>query len=228
MAEINNAHPSRDPANDDSLTGLLRGFAQKALQNTDDMLPAKIVAFDRTTNRATVQPMIKLLATNGEAISRAQLASVPVLQIGGGGFILNFNLKAGDLGWIKASDRDVSLYLQANGATQYQPNTLRLHSFEDGLFIPDVLTGYTINAEDAENAVLQSLDGSVRVALWSDRVKITAPLVVIDAAETHCTGDLLVDGTITGTVDVIAGTISGKTHVHGGVHTGSGSTGVPT
>ena len=225
MADIENVKPSRNPANDGTMVGMLRQFAQKALQSTDDMMPAKVISFDRTSNRAQVQPMIKMLATDGQTMNRAQVASVPVFQIGGGGFILNFNLKAGDLGWIKASDRDISLYLQGQGASEQHPNTNRLHSFEDGLFFPDVLTGFTIDAEDAENCVLQTLDGSQRIAIWADKIKVTStteviiesPLVTIDAPQTTITGKLtvnddvnmlakldVVDNIATSTGDVIA------------------------
>jgi phage baseplate assembly protein V len=41
------------------------------------------------------------------------------------------------------------------------------------------------------------------------------------------TGDVTVTGTITGQTDVIAGTISGKTHKHTGVATGGGVSGTP-
>jgi len=228
--DIEGAKPSRDPADDGSLTGMLGQVMKKFLQSTDDMLPAKVISFDRTSNRAQVQPMVRVLATNGETMTRAQIASVPVFQIGGGGFILNFNLKAGDLGWIKASDRDISLYLQGAGASEQKPNTLRMHSFEDGLFFPDVLSGFTINGEDGENAVLQTLDGSQRVAIWADKIKITSTtLVEIDAPETEMTGNLTVQGNIESTSgDVKAQAITLKTHKHTGVTTGLANTGTPT
>ena len=235
--------PSIDPANEGDLLGALRHIIGKEIQNLDGMLPAKIVSFDRATNRATVQPLVMVLTTSDKTLSRATIASVPVYQIGGGGFILNFNLNPGDLGWIKASDRDISLFLQ--GYKEAGPNTLRKHSFSDAVFYPDVMTGYSIASEDAANAVLQNLDGTVRISMWPTKVKVTAPLVEvvapsveIDAATTHMTGALNVDGaitslstidgtTITGSTDVIAGTISGKTHVHGGVTPGTGTSGVP-
>ena len=149
------APPSIDPADEDSLPGVFRSVLQKFLQQTDDMLPAVVIAYDRATNRATVQPHIMLGTTDGRKISRAQIASVPVLNLGAGGFVLSFPVKPGDLGWIKASDRDISLYLQG-GAKEEWPNTKRLHSFEDGLFIPDALKGFTVVAEDAERVVLQT------------------------------------------------------------------------
>jgi hypothetical protein len=50
--------PSSDPADDDSLAGVLRAVFRKFMQQTDDMLPAVVVAYDRTKNRATVAPCI--------------------------------------------------------------------------------------------------------------------------------------------------------------------------
>ena len=94
--------------------------------------------------------------------------------------MLNFNLKAGNLGWVLASDRDISLFLQSYSQTP--PNTARMFSFSDGLFIPDVMKGYTINAEDAENAVFSTVDGTIRIAISTTGVKITAPTVTITGA----------------------------------------------
>jgi phage gp45-like len=57
------------------------------------------------------------------------------------------------------------------------------------------------------------------ISMTGTNVNITGDVVV--------TGDIDATGTITGTTDVVAGTISGKTHVHPGVTVGAGSTGAP-
>ncbi len=199
--------PSIDPANEGDLLGAFRHILGKELQQLDGMLPAKVIAYDRTLNRATVQPLIMLLTTSNTTVQRANIASIPVYQIGGGGFILNFNLKAGDLGWIKASDRDTSLFLQSYSASA--PNTIRKHSFSDAVFYPDVMKGYTIAGEDAENAVLQNLDGSVKISLSQTGVKITATSIdLVSSTLTH------------------NGVNIGSTHVHSDPQ--GGTTGVPT
>lgn len=236
-----NAQPSIDPADIGTFIGMFRTILKKHLQATDDMLPATVVAFDRTANMVQVQPMIMLRTTDGTNVVRAQIASIPVVQLGGGGFMLNFNIKPGDTGFIKANDRDISLYLQS--LSQGPPNTYRLHSFSDGVFIPSVLKGFTIADEDEENAVFQSLDGSVRVSLFADKVKVTAPTVEIDATTTTITGNLVVGGgigwgsveggDIVGTGNLVTtGEVTAKgiplsTHHHGGVQTGTGNTGGP-
>lgn len=173
MSFSNTVNPTYDDANKGTLQGVIRQAWSALLANTDDMLPATVISYDRDSNVASVQPSIKMVASDGAFVGRAAVAAVPVLAIGGGGFFLNFPLVSGSRGWIKASDRDISLYLQSSATAA--PNTKRMHSFSDGLFIPDVVAGFTINGEDANNMVLQNTDGTIRVALWPDRVKVTTP-----------------------------------------------------
>ncbi len=192
------ARESRDPANDDSLTGTFKEVLRKFLQRTDDMLPAMVQNYDRAKNIARVQPLIQVVDTEGQRFNRAPLANVPVLLLGGGAFFISFHLPPGSLGWIKANDRDISLFLQ--GFANNSPNTRRLHSFEDSVFIPDVMTGHTIAGEDGQAAVIQSLDGSVKISLNNDRININGPAINITA---------------TGAVS-----INSKTLTHNGVNVG--------
>ena len=187
-------YPDIDPSDVGNFSGILKYIFGKLQSQVDGMLPARIVAYDRAKNRATVQPLIKNLTTSGFVASRSQLASIPVMQFGGGGFVFNFPFKAGDLGWIKASDRDISVFLQS--FEEAQPNTLRTYSFSDGVFIPDAMKGWTIAGEDTDNAVIQTLDGSVRISIGANGVKITSPLITFDG-DTVMNGDLNVHGTIT-------------------------------
>jgi len=174
---VSNA-PSRNPAGNDTLSGLLAFALTKFLQDVDGCLPAKVIAYNAATNRAQVQPQIVQVTTGNEQVPRAQVASVPVAQWGAGGFVLYFPVKTGDTGWLIASDRDISIYKQTY--KQSAPNTNRLHTFEDGWFLPDtLLNGVTIASEDTGNAVLQNDAGTVKIALWSDLIKIIAPAVGI-------------------------------------------------
>ena len=176
--------PSIDPADSEDFTGAFRHIFGKMMQSVDGMLPAKVISYNRTTNRATVQPLIMMLTTADTTVQRATIASVPVFQYGAGDFLLSFPLKVGDLGWIKANDRDISLFLQSY--SNAAPNTIRKKSFSDAVFYPDVMRGYTIAGEDADNAVLQNLDGSVKISLGADKIKITAPSVeIVSTTLTH-------------------------------------------
>lgn len=173
MSYTDQVDPRFNNANQGTLTGILDETFKHFKKNTDDMLPATVIAYDRVSNVASVQPQIQMVATDGTLVGRGAIASVPVLCLGGGGFTINFPLVSGSRGWIKASDRDMSLYRQS--LVTSPPNTARMHDFADGLFIPDIVAGYTLNGEDTNNMVIQSLDGTIRVAIWPDRVKVTTP-----------------------------------------------------
>lgn len=176
--------PSIDPASREDAVGMLRLIMTKFLQGVDDMLPAKVIAYDRTTNRAQVQPLISVVTTDKKVVQRAQVASIPVLQLGGGGFVLSFPIKAGDIGWIKANDRDISLFLQSLPVAGASPNSDRKHSFEDAMFIPDTMfKQVVINGDDTENVVLQSIDGTVRISLGNDKITVTAPEVIVNSPQ---------------------------------------------
>lgn len=214
--------PSKDPADEGSLGGALRSVFRKLMQGTDGMLPATVVSYDRTANVATVRPLIALLTTSGETVQRAQVAQVPVMALGGGGFVINFPLQPGDLGWIEASDRDISLFMQSMSDDQ-PPNTLRLHSFEDGRFIPDVFAAYDVSEVADDAMTIQSLDGAVRLELSPSGIKMTAPDVTINTDQMTVNGNVATVGTLTNNgVDV------GSNHTHTGVQTGGGTSGPPT
>jgi hypothetical protein len=138
------------------------------------------------------------------------------MALGGGGFVANFPLPAGSKGWIKAADRDISLYLQSGNAGA--PNTKRMHTFSDGLFIPDVGSGFTVASEDTTNAVIQSLDGSVKVSLGSTTIELKATTVIVTGT-LNVTENLSWNTATTGT-DAIG-------HTHSGVKEGTDNSGPP-
>jgi len=222
--------PSKDPADEGSLSGAFRQIFKKLLQSTDGMLPAKVISYDRAANVATVQPVIAILTTDGNRVERASIARVPVLALGGGGFVLNFPLQPGDLGWIEASDRDISLYMQSLGDSQ--PNTFRLHSFEDGRFIPDMMRNFDVS--DAEGMVIQSADGAVRIELTADTIRMRAPNLVGEFGTINFEGpttfvnEVTFQAHTTHEAGAEIGGIEFGTHKHTGVTTGGGTSGGPT
>lgn len=240
---VDNAKPSMNPSNDGSLTGMINEVFKNFLKGVNDMLPCRVLAFngDRNNPRVSVEFLILMVTTQGQLARRGQVASVPVFQMGAGNVIMSYNINAGDLGWIKATDRDLFNFVK--NYDESQPNTGRMHSFEDGIFFPNVMKGYTIDGEDDDNFVIQTLDGTQRIAVWDDRIKITSDQeIILDAPLVTITGDLdsgvdtggsgtatfhgsiLADGDVRGDVD--GDDISLNTHVHinGG---GTGDSGPP-
>lgn len=213
--------PSGNPADRGSLSGLMRLAFIKNLQNTDDMLPAKVLAYDRSSNRATVQPMVFVVRTDNRRVARAAVPSIPVLQLGGGGFVLSFPVQPGDIGWIKANDRDISNFL--NSYANSAPQTFRKHTFEDAMFIPDVMMR-NVSLADNDGVCLQSVDGTVSVVLLGDRVKINAPEVEITGGTKVAISSAQIE---LNSPNINAGGIRFDTHVHTGVQPGPSNSGQP-
>lgn len=248
MTEPVNAPPSKDPANEGTLQGVLNVALRKAAMQIDCQLPAKVIAYDRTTNVATVQPLVQIMMTTGELVSRAQIVSVPVLSLGGGKAAIHFNIQPGDPGWIEASDRDISIFKQSMGESA--PNTVRLHNFSDSRFIPDQFAKYTL-IDDATECTIQTLDGEQRIELFAGKTKITSDTTTLEITPTQIAGTVgSATVTLTGSALTVSigssswtfnsagfaqtgGTVThdgkniGKTHIHSGVTVGAGNTGAP-
>ncbi|MEY0016948.1 Gp138 family membrane-puncturing spike protein [Providencia rettgeri] len=226
--------PNNDIANEGSLAGQFMAAFRNMLMNIDDMLPATVISYDDKTNRAVIKPLVMMVSTDGQKISRAPVHNIPVFRFGGGGFFVRMPIKAGDFGWLKANDRDISLVFQ-RGGLEDEPNTARLHTFSDALFIPDTLKGWVIDGKNADALVIQSLDGSVCLSLHDGKAVLDAPVLDVNVPETTFNGNVTINGNhaVNGNSESTGGTLKhngkdiGSTHRHDGVQTGGGNTGVP-
>lgn len=136
-------------------------------------MPCKVIAVDRATNRVTLQITISMVNTLKQNVIRAQIPSVPIYSPSAGGYVINFPVQPGDLGWIKATDTDISLFLQT--LNQSPPNTKLLHKFDSAVFFPDNMgKGVTISGGDAGKLVIQNYAGTCKIAMSSDTVAITS------------------------------------------------------
>jgi hypothetical protein len=176
-----------NPADNDSMAGLLQYSMLEYMKTIQGVLPAKVINYNATTNRVSVQLLINILSTSGEQIPNTQLASIPVMLLGGGGYCISFNLQQGDLGWVIATDRDMSIFLQNYTASAPGVNTIK--NFSSSFFIPDQMQKAAMSNP---GIAISNASGSVKITLGSDGVEITSPLTTIN-------GNLLVKGNITAT-----------------------------
>lgn len=192
------------------IAAAIRDAVEESLLAFDSMLPAIVESYDRKKNVAKVRPLIAIVDVNNFSQARRPLSNVPVLALGGGGYVINFPLKKGDLGWVHAADRDITEYKER--LRDVAPKTSRSHSFSDSMFVPDIMRNYTISEDDDGAMVIQTTDGTTKIAIHPDWINIKAPLkVVSNSPKTHATGDLQVDGDAT---------INGSLTVKGGLSTG--------
>ncbi|WP_431228394.1 Gp138 family membrane-puncturing spike protein [Burkholderia contaminans] len=170
------------------------GFALKQFQlfESDLQLPAKVISFDRAKNTATVQPLIAWTGLDGTIKPRNAFMNIPVLSLGGGKFHVSFPLAPGDIGWIKASDRDLSLFMQT--LKESKAGSDRSHDFGDGLFVPDVFRNYTVAGEDAGAMVIQSTDGQTKISIRGDNILIATKTLNVRADDANFSGNVTITG----------------------------------
>jgi hypothetical protein len=183
-------------ADSGSLAAALRNFID-AYMRTDfeKVLPCRVESHDRDANRVEVQPLVMIGTETSEKVRRAKRVNLPVLRLGGGGYFISVPIKKGDLGWIVAADRDISLVLKS--LDEDWPDTLRMHNFADAFFIPDTFKEWAIDGKNADALVIQSMDGDTCIALEDGRVEI-------DAAAVKINGDLEIAGSVKADGDIEA------------------------
>ncbi len=154
----------------------------------ENLLPELVDRIIKTTNRAlevsipcvvtkvisrtkvNVRPLIKIVNQDSTSRERAIIEGLPVATFGAGDKFVSFPVKVGDIGWLDACDRDISLFLQSY--SNVEPPTSRMHSFSDARFIPDIMTNITVAEEDATAMVIQTRDGTVKVAIDNNEIRI--------------------------------------------------------
>ncbi|QNT79299.1 Gp138 family membrane-puncturing spike protein [Entomobacter blattae] len=172
-------------------------------QNVNTSIPARVVKVDRAKRRLTCTPMVHQITPTGEAIPHGKIFDVPYGYVQGGNCLIQVDPVEGDIGFVCFSQRDISRV--KDGFKDDAPETLRTHAWEDAVFIQNLHSD-----KSAEHIIRFDPDGGIEL-ISNKPIKIT--------------GDLEVTGSITAQGDVKSGSISLQNHVHGGVETGSGTTG---
>lgn len=204
----------------------LKVSADTSRSRTWTALPGLIESFDAVAMTCTVQPAIQARVRDKSGtqtlVNLPLLLDCPVQFPAGGGCTLTFPVKPGDECLVVFASRCIDAWWQSGGVQA--PAEYRMHDRSDGF----ALLGFrsqprVIGAVSTSAAQLRSDDGATFVSVApGGAVAITAP------AGLTINADVVVNGKVTTTGDVKAGTISLQTHRHTGVQTGSGTSGGPT
>ncbi len=220
----------RERIGDDEET--LRTSFDSQLANLWTALPAIVTSVDFGKMTISAQLAIKASVSNqtGDTTTTSlpMLVDVPICIPNAGGFALTLPVQKGDEVLIVFGSRCIDGWWQSGG-TQEQME-FRMHDLSDGFAIvgissvPNVIPNIS-----ATNAQLRTKDGGTFIEITpSGAVNITAPEALsITSPNVTMSGTLTVQGVIVSNEDVISGGISGKSHTHSGVTSGTESTGVP-
>lgn len=183
-----------------------------------------------------LQPLIKRVDIDGNALSMPPIYNVPFLRLQGiGNSAVIIDPKVGDIGIAIVSDRDISSVVATK--KESNPASNRQNSLADSVYIGGILnTKPTQYVEFTDNAI--NITSPNNINLKANAVNIESPTVTIKAenlsitAETSITGNLSVSGNISSAGDVsdsigklsdLRSSYNSHKHRVGGVETGSGS-----
>lgn len=180
-----------------SLYGSVRNIIRRFVaEEVDDTIPVKVVAFSAANSTVDLQPTVQIRDDNGRLVDRGVIQGVPVQRMGGGGYIISTPISVGDTGWLKATDRDMSVMMQRTGAIS-EPPSARMHSFSDGFFIPDTTFGY--GATSASGLEIRTKTGSSKIGLTGSALNLAGASMGVTVPETAWTGNLGVTGKVSAT-----------------------------
>lgn len=204
------------------LADTLNAWLDDRLGQVEMSFLAKIVAFDKEKMQATIRPQLYAFAQDNTAEAKTvmntpDVNNVPVEMLyAGDGCFVRPDYQKGDMVSVScyASPIDEVLIGKARANSKqnrfsFSSCTVRFGVLQKGLTVP---------AAFASKSGL--LIGRGTNYIWFDgaSVRVEGDFVV--------NGDITADN-VTATGDVVAGTVSLKTHVHSGVTTGGGSSGPP-
>lgn len=152
----------------------------------------------------SVRPLVYKVDGDNNNVERGVIHNVPYFRLQGGKNAIICDPAIGDIGFCGICSRDISLVKRVRAAAA--PNMRRICDISDAVFFG----GWS--SQTPEQYIW--FDGS------EVKIKATSQ-VIIDAP------NLQVNGTINATGDITGAGISLSTHTHGGVESGSSSTGTP-
>lgn len=170
-----------------------------------------------------VKPMVSQIDGKGTGSDHGTIHSLPWFALRAGPCEVRIKPRVGDIGCAVFCHNDISS-VKANRKPSL-PSSRRRYDWSDGLYFGGFLPA-------GEASTFIEIDADDNVQITAPTVKITGNVEITgDVTLTgnfEQTGDLHSSGTIAADTDVTADGKSGKSHTHGGIQTGSGTSGPPT
>lgn len=192
-----------------------------------------------TGDTLTVISTLHGLTTDNIKIDNQPIYDVPYLRLQRGSSAVIMDPVVGDIGLMAVCDRDIT-NVKATRADS-APNSKRLHSASDAIYLtgiaslntePSQYVHFRNDGIDVVSPLVVTVSSPTIELNGDNRVSLNAPQIILNGqvtqgAGSHAGAAVFTNGATT-PADFAAGSISLKTHRHGGVQTGGGSTGAPT
>lgn len=192
-----------------------------------------------TDKTLTVISLLHGLTTDTTKIDNEPIYGVPYLRLQRGASAVIMDPVVGDVGLMAVCDRDITNVKATK--TDSAPNSKRMHSATDAIYLtgiaslnnePSQYVHFRNDGIDVVSPLVVTVSSPTIEINGDNLVSINAPQIVLNGQITQGSGSHAGTATFTNGAttpqDFTAGEIGLKTHHHGGVQTGSGSTGTPT
>ena len=164
-----------------SLTDAIRQSILYQLGTIHTALPAAIIDYDYTVQKASVQPLLNKVWTNALPEPMPVLENVPVIFPSSGGASLTFPVNTGDTVLLVFIERSIDLWLTQGG--QVSPDDPRKFDLSDAVAIPGLFP-FSISSKATNNTdLLLSYNGSyLRIKESGDIVIETSSKIAIGSS----------------------------------------------
>ena len=196
-----NKKPIFDPFSND-LPTFIDASIRRALYDLHTCIPA-IVKKVIGRNYVVVSPAVQQIDSEWKSVEWADV-KLPVHTPSGSNVLFSVPLAVGDTGWIIAGDLDPSLFFKDTSKPARQ-NVLSRHNYQFGFFIPDIIRGISLSADDDGGIFIGTEDGSTKVLIKDGEISIVGKSELKIRAE---------NVSIDGSSKVIINGTDWKTHTH--------------
>lgn len=208
-----------------SQTELLGTQGEELQKKLHTHLPAKVISFDAATQTVSIQIMIDQIDYDDNPLPLPPLVDVPLKLIKFGAFNISAAPAVGDEGLAHFSERCIDGWWESSRNSV--PLDIRFHDLSDAFFE----TGYSSKNNaiaivpnamhvGSNSAYIRFFEnGTVEV---SGATTFKDPVTFSSAVQANST--IKAKGAVSSDVDVTAGSVSLKSHVHGGVESGNSTT----
>lgn len=183
-----------------------------------------------------VTPLVLGFTGEGTPIENSQVFNIPVWRLQRGSSAVIMDPVVGDIGLMLCCDRDTSRVRETK--KEDMPGSSRIHNEADGVYLGGMLNApplqYVRLADDGIDIVSPlvvsmtaptvEINAETNISLNSASIVLNGP---VNQGSGSYAGDFNLKGNITAQGEVTGKGVKLSTHTHGGVQSGSSSTGSP-
>lgn len=148
------------------------------LKIIEKIIPARIISYDKNTNRCSCRITICDEDNNNEVITPPELIDIPVFNYGNSNFGLKFKIEEGDLGYLLACDKDITKFKK--DYIPSSPEKFIRHRYFNGFFLPDKMVK-PINTDD--DIYIGDTNISTFLTINKDDLKLNSKEININATD---------------------------------------------